>query len=741
MKSTAVKWVGLTTGVLWCLGCASNPKSTGNGNTTGQSATTGSGGNTTGVGGTSGTNGGTGVGNTSGSSPGSGTVVGSGAGSGTVVGSGAGTGSTSGASTGVVTGGSGVATSGMASGGAVSGTMGSTGSMGSSGAVVLPDGGVPWPSMACSTQTAAILAKMTRQEKAAQMVMSDNPNAAHITSTANGSVLLAGGETPGGATTVGTWAPLIDTILGAVPPVSGMPTTKIPLLYGFDAVHGNNGTHGTVVFPHNAGMASSRDAAFLQQVGQIEAQEITAAGINWMFGPFAGTTWDYRWGRVYESFSEDPTWAGEMLTALIQGLQGPGGLGSSTHLMACSKHAAADGQGGPPSGKGGVVDRGNSVLTDAQMEQYGLAPYVPALAAGLGCIMVSDGSWNGNYMTTSSHLITDLLKGTYGFKGFVITDYNSACGATTVQATLAGVDMFMAPGCEAGTITALATATNPALPARIDDAVTRILNAKCQAGLPFTTTQTYTPDQTLIAAAGSAAHRKVGEQAVAQSLVLLQNSVPTGGTAKVLPLAKTAKVFVGGSGANDLGRQCGGWTISWQGMGGAITTGTTIQQAITAAVTAGGGSIATTMAGADVSVIVLSEGPYAEFEGDSKTLDTLPPADFTLLQQARASGKPVVGIVMSGRPVLLNAGTHATALSNADAWIAAWLPGTEGEGVADVLFGDYKPTGKLSHSWPPDDASANIMCGLAPGGYAQKNCIAEGGYKPTFALGFGLTYP
>jgi beta-glucosidase len=574
--------------------------------------------------------------------------------------------------------------------------------------------------------------------------MSDLPPAAHITSTGNGAALLAGGESPTGAiATVGQWAPAVALVRGAVPAVGAMPTVKIPLLYGFDAVHGNNGTTGTVVFPHNAGMASSRNAAFVQTVGQIEAQEITAGGINWMFGPFAGTTWDYRWGRVYESFSEDPTWAGEMLTALIQGLQGTGGLGSSTHLMACSKHAAADGQGGPPSGKNGVVDRGNSVLSDALMEQYGLAPYVPALAAGLGCIMVSDGSWNGNYMTTSSHLITDLLKGTYGFKGFVITDYNSACGgADTVAATNAGVDMFMAPSCESGTIQSLATATG-ITEARIDDAATRILNAKCQAGNPFTTDQTYTPDPTLIAAAGGAAHRKVGEQAVAQSLVLLQN------TNAVLPIAKTAKVFVGGSGANDIGTQCGGWTISWQGSTGNITTGTTIQQGIAATLTAGGGSVATAMTDADVVVIALAEMfnahipavkvTYAEFEGDTDSIDTLNPADVALLATARASGKKVVALLVTGRPVLINSPKHTTTLTNADAWIAAWLPGTEGEGVADVLFGDYPPTGKLSHSFPPDDASANIMCGLAPGGYAQKNCISEGGYKPLWALGAGCS--
>lgn len=724
MKSTGFRWVGLT-GLVWCVACASNPKGgTGNNSQSG-STTVGNTSGTTGTQQTSGTNGGTGAGNTSGTpAPGSGSTAGApGGGSG-----GSGTSSAG-------------ATSGVASGGAVS--SGGSGTSSSGTGVTIPP--VVWPSAACATQTAALIKVMTRQEKAEQMVMTDKPPMGHVAATGNGAALLAGGESPSGAAgdTVGTWAPAIDSVLGEVPTVGAMPTVKIPLLYGFDAVHGNNGTTGTVVFPHNAGMASSRNAAFVQMVGQIEAQEITAAGINWMFGPFAGTTWDYRWGRVYESFSEDPTWAGEMLTALIQGLQGTGGLGSSTHLMACSKHAAADGQGGPPSGKGGVVDRGNSVLTDPLMEQYGLAPYVPALAAGLGCIMVSDGDWNGNYMTTDSHLITDLLKGMYGFKGFVITDYNSGCPPQTIPAALAGVDMFMAPSCESQTISALATATAAGLAARVDDAATRILNAKCQAGNSFTTTQTYTPDQTLISAAGSAAHRKVGEQAVAQSLVLLQNN----NTA--LPIAKTAKVFVGGSGANDIGQQCGGWTIQWQGGNGNITTGTTIQQGIAATLTAGGGTVATAMADADVNVIVLSENftaffgntanktTYAEFEGDSESLDTLNPADIALLAQARASGKKVVAIIISGRPVLINSPKHTTSLTDADAWIAGWLPGTEGEGVADVLFGDYVPTGKLSHSFPPDDASANIMCGLAPDGYAQKNCIAEGGYKPLWALGAG----
>jgi beta-glucosidase len=559
-------------------------------------------------------------------------------------------------------------------------------------------------------------------DKAGQMVMGDNPaNMGDVTSNAPGAVFAPGGAQPGGGTDVSAWAAMTDGYYAA----ANQTALQIPLLYGLDAVHGNNGATGTVIFPHNAGMASSRNPQFMYQVAQIEASEILAAGVNWAFGPFAGTTWDYRWGRIYESFSEDPTWAGEMLTAEIQGFQGLNGLGSGTALMACSKHAAGDGQCGPPSAKGGVVDRGNATIDQPTMEQWGLAQYVPAISAGLGCIMVSDASWNGQSMTfgSSASTLLGLLKGQYGFNGFIITDWDAANGNESA-AINAGVDMLMPPS-KPWTAAISTIANDTSIPdTRIDDAVSRILNAKCQAGLFGVGGQpAWKRDPSLIAGVGSAAHRMVGRQAVQQSLVLLQNAN------NVLPISKTANVYVDGSGADSMDNQCGGWTISWQGNGG-MTTGTTIKQAITNVK-----APVSSMSAADVIVIVLSEHPYAEMLGDSQTLDTLPGSDFTLLQQARASGKPVVALILSGRPVLINAGSHPNALSDADAWIAAWLPGTEGDGVADVLFGNYHPTGKLSHSWPADDNSANIMCGS---GYAGKNC--GGGYNPMFALGFGLTY-
>jgi beta-glucosidase len=565
--------------------------------------------------------------------------------------------------------------------------------------------GVQWPSAACQSMTSSLVSKMSRQQKAGQMVMAPSltypTTPAQAVSAAVGAVFAPGGGQPSAGTGPTDWANMTDTFAAVQAP------NGIPFLYGVDLVHGASGMTGTVVFPHNAGLASSRDAALVTQVTQITASEASAMGVTWTFAPFMGVAWDDRWGRTYESYSEDPTWAGEMALAAVQGLQGMGGLGSgSPGIMACAKHWAGDGQAtAGTSSKGGVVDRGNVEIDLPTMEKYGIAPYLPAIQAGLGCIMVSDARWNGASMTSSMQLITQLLKGMYNFQGFVVTDWDAADGAGGIVATInAGVDMLMEPDGWQNAITTIANSTIS--DQRLSDAVTRILDAKCQAGL-----FNYKRDPSLLADVGSAAHRAVGRKAVAESLVVLQNNN------NVLPLSKTAKVYVGGSGAASLSNQCGGWTVSWQGNGNA-TTGTTISQAIGKVTT-----VVPDMASADVEVVVLSETPYAEFEGDSMTLNTLPAADFTTLTQAKATGKPVVAIVMSGRPVLITSN-----IMNADAWIAAWLPGTEGDGVADILFGDVKPTGKLSHSWPKDDTMDNVMT------------CCNGNYSPLFPLGFGLTF-
>jgi beta-glucosidase len=569
------------------------------------------------------------------------------------------------------------------------------------GPFVIPT--VTWPSAACQTRTAGLLAMMTKTEKAAQMVMAVNQTSAEIQTLAPGSAFVPGGGTAPGGSSIMAWATAIDGFIGA-----GLATAHaIPILYGVDAVPGMNAAPGAVIFPHNAGLGCTRDPQLVQEVGRITAIEVAATGMSWTFSPVISVSFDDRWGRVYESFSEDPALAGQMAAAVTMGMQGPTGLGSiKPAIVACAKHWAGDGQAtaGTSSKTPGIVDRGDIRIDEAAMRRLGIAPYLPAIQAGLGSIMVSDARWNGASLTSSNRIITQILKTELGFKGFVATDWNAATdsGGGVVNSVNAGVDMLMQPSDWRGSITLIA---NGVADARIDDAVTRILNVKCEAGL-----FDFRRDTSLAATVGSAEHRAVGRRAVRESMVLLQN------TSRVLPIAKMSTVWVGGTGANDLTRQCGGWTIAWQGSG-SQTTGTTIRAAIAKVAT-----VTATMAEADTAVVVLSERAYAEFQGDSATLDTLPPADFTLLDQARAAGKKVVAIVVSGRPVLIS--SH---LAAADAWIAAWLPGTEGDGVADVLFGDYPPTGKLSHSWPRSLDQANVNFG-------------DPGYSPQFALGFGLNY-
>lgn len=601
-------------------------------------------------------------------------------------------------------------------------------------------------SAACQAQTNMLVGAMSLAEKAGQMVMAAAPvSTSDITTYAPGAVFVPGGTSPSGGTggNVASWEATVAQDFAA----SLKGPHGIPILFGLDAVHGNNGSTGTVILPHNAGLASSRDAALVQQAEAVAASESMAAGVTWTFSPFAGTTWAYQWGRVYESFSDDPMWAGDMLAAAVKGLQGANGLGTgSPGVVACSKHFAGDGQTSPGSSrKGGIVDRGNAQITLAQMEQWGMAQYVPAISAGLGCIMVSDAQWTipgspttsaaGEDMTSNQQLLTTLLKGMYGFKGFVVTDWNAATDlALGIPASInAGVDMLMEPEdpINAGPTSAIneiVSAVNGGKIAqsRVDDAVSRILNVKCQYGL-----WNYKYDASWASAAGGTANRAVGRKAVAESVVVLQNNN------SALPLSKTSKIWVGGSGANSLHNQCGGWSISWQGSG-EQTTGTTIFQGIQGS-DANASMDMSTLAGADVAVVVLSESlpggnacpagtpgatAYAEFMGDCSTINTLAPSDFALLTQAKGAAKKVIAVVVSGRPVLIT-----DQLANADAWVAAWLPGTEGGGVADILFGDVKPTGKLSHSWPMLDVSTQG---------AQTN--QDTGYKALFALNFGLTY-
>ena len=603
-------------------------------------------------------------------------------------------------------------------GGSGGGGVGASGGMGGSGGsdIGYQPPVVEWPSEACVTQANTLLGQMSIQQKAAQMVMGryESVDPSDVSAEGVGTVFSAGSAIPGGGS-ASEWASLIDGFISA----SQSTPNGLPVLFGIDAVHGNSKATGAVIFPHNIGLGATKNPELVEQIGQITAVEMMATGASWTFGPVFSVAHDKRWGRTYESYSEDPNDVALLGAAQVVGLQGRGGLGSGAPgVIACAKHFAGDGQATygtsrkPAVGTdpGGLVDRADVQIDEATMRRFGIDPYIPSIEAGLGSVMVADTTWNGVNMTGHQQLITTILKEELGFAGFVSTDWDAVTesqqGPGVVAAINAGVDMLMAATLwESQRDEIVASAGGAISQERIDDAVRRILTVKCEAKLFG-----YTRDTALMDQVGSEAHRAVGRQAVRESLVLLKHEP------SVLPLTKGSNVWVAGSGADALGRQTGGWTISWQN-GGDMTQGTTIRAGIAAVA-----NVVATAAEADAAIIVLSEPPYAEWYGDTSTLNTLPAEDFALLTEARNAGKPVVAVIVSGRPVLIN-----DQLANADAWVAAWLPGTEGGGVAEVLFGDYNFTGKLGHSWPQTEEQATM----------NKD---DASYSPLFPYGHGLTY-
>lgn len=540
----------------------------------------------------------------------------------------------------------------------------------------------------------ALLQQMTLAEKIGQMTQVDTAALAdksHIQKYALGSVLSGGGSDPADNTPQ-SWLQLAETCQAW----SQKTRLKIPLLYGVDAVHGHNNVLGAVIFPHNVGLGATRNADLVQQAARVTAREIAGTGINWTFAPCVAVAQDARWGRTYESFSDAPAVAGELGAAAVRGFQAD--FTKPGSVLACAKHFVGD--GGTQNG----VDQGNTVVDEATLRRVHLAPYLPSLQAGVGSVMISFSSWNGAKMHGNKHLITDVLKGELGFQGFTISDWAAIDQLPfdykgSIAASInAGLDMAMVPNGPGQPnnymdfITNLTALVNEGrVPmARIDDAVRRILRTKAAAGA-----LTARPvDAALTQAIGSAAHRQVARECVQQSLVLLKNE------RAALPLDKNLKhIQVVGAAADDLGMQCGGWTISWQGESGKITPGGTtileaIRQAAGPATKVSFSPDATKTESADAVIVVVGEAPYAEMKGDRKDL-VISPAATDLIKRAKQNGTPVVTILLSGRPLVLG-----EALAASDAFVAAWLPGTEGRGVTDVLFGDVKPTGKLPRVWP-----------------------------------------
>jgi beta-glucosidase len=559
-----------------------------------------------------------------------------------------------------------------------------------------------------------LLAKMTLAEKIGQMTQASQQAIppADVAAYHIGSVLSGGGGNPE-PNTPPTWAKMVrgfqEAALGS--------RLGVPLLYGVDAVHGHSNLKGAVIFPHNVGLGATRDPALVEAVGRITAREMRATNVHWNFAPCIAVPQDIRWGRTYEGFGERPDLVGEMGAAFVCGQQSPDGQAADGSLstLACAKHFVGDGATGWGTtprydwiewwswgdGERWQIDQGDAAIDEDTLRTLHLAPYRNAIAAGVGSIMVSFSSWQGEKLHRHRYLLTDVLKGELGFDGFLVsdwmavdqlhTDYEQAVAA----AINAGLDMVMVPFAYRRFITTLTglVETGKVPLARIDDAVRRILTAKARLGLfrePY-------GDESLLDEIGAPAHRALARRAVRRSLVLLKNE------GQVLPLARDIpRIVVGGQGADDIGLQCGGWTIEWLGRSGPITIGTTLLQAMKRTVSPGT-EIAYDLQGnfdedvrAGVGLAVLSEEPYAEGEGDRQTL-YLSDEDLALLARMRQHCDHLIVLLFSGRPLIVS-----EQIADWDAFVAAWLPGTEGEGVTDILFGDYPFQGRLPYTWPRD---------------------------------------
>jgi len=583
------------------------------------------------------------------------------------------------------------------------------------------------PLASFDAQVKPLLARMTLAEKIGQMTQPDQESIKDLTDIETyfvGSVLSGGNSDPKEGNSLQAWTDLYDRLQQH----TGNTRLKIPILYGIDAVHGHNNILGAVIFPHNIGMGCTRNAALVEKMERVTAEEVRATGIQWAFAPCVTVPQDERWGRTYEGFSEDPQLVREMAGAAVRGFQGSD-LANPLSILACAKHFAGDGGTAFGSSQGGRgLDQGDTRADEATMRRIHLQGYIAAVQAGVGSIMPSYSSWNGVKVSGNKHLLTEILKQELGFQGFLISDYNAidqvdrdykkAIGISIN----AGMDMAMVPSKYKEFIADLKQLVDEGVVpmARIDDAVTRILRVKFAMGL-MDKNRSQLADRRLHKTFGSAEHRQVAREAVRQSLVLLKNQN------QALPLKKTAaRIHVGGKSADDIGNQCGGWTIDWQGKSGEVTPGgTTVLAAIRQAVSKGTqvtfSKDGTGAAGATVGVVVIGERPYAEGNGDRTDL-ALAQEDVAAVANMKAAGIPVVVILFSGRPMILGG-----VVDQADAVVAAWLPGTEGEGIADVLFGDFRPTGKLSFAWPRSMAQV----ARHPG---------DKEHDPLFAFGYGLSY-
>ena len=532
----------------------------------------------------------------------------------------------------------------------------------------------------------SLLQLMTLEEKIGQMAQAERgalEKLSDISFYKLGSLLSGGGSAPE-TNNVAEWAKMYDNYQQ-----EALKTRlRIPLIYGIDAVHGHNNVYGAVIFPHNIGLGCTRNPDLIEEVNRITAKEVAATGIDWTFSPCIAVPKNEKWGRTYEGFGETTELQKTMSAASIKGLQSD--LSNSASVLACAKHFVGD--GGTTNG----IDQGNTEISEELLRSLHMQGYIDAIENKVGSIMASYNSWNGQKLHGHDYLLTTVLKDELGFEGFVISDWQGVdqidedYREAVKRAINAGIDMVMVPDRYIYFISILQdlVSTNEVSNSRIDDAVGRILKQKFLLNLfaePLT-------DNTLSSSVGSAEHRVVAKQAVRESLVLLSSKN------NVLPLQKNGqKILVAGRLADDLGAQCGGWSISWQGSNGDITEGTTILEGLLKNVESSSiiySANGETSQEIDIAVIVIGEDPYAEGAGDKSNL-AIDQADIDLAKKLKEQGVPVIAVLISGRPMIIG-----ELLPYTDAFFAAWLPGTEGDGIAEVLFGDYEPSGLLSHSWP-----------------------------------------
>lgn len=589
-------------------------------------------------------------------------------------------------------------------------------------------------------RVAQIVAGMTLAQKVGQMTQ---PEIQFITPEQVrqyyiGSVLNGGSSWPGKNkhATPADWVALADRYYDAS--MSTDSAVKVPVIWGIDAIHGNSAVYGATLYPHNIGLGAAHDAQLVGQIGVATAKAVRAIGINWVFAPTLAVVQDDRWGRTYESFSEDGMLVKTYASTYVSGFQGD--LKQDGNVIATAKHFMGD--GGTFQGK----DQGETRTSLAEMMNIHGQGYYGALTAGVQTVMASFNSWNDtsagiNYgkMHGNKMMLTDVLKGKLGFDGFVVSDWNGhaqvpgCSNSSCPQAINAGIDMVMVPedwkAFIANTIKQVQSGEIPM--ARIDDAVSRIVRVKLRAGM-----FERKPSQNPYAGKADVMQDKaLARQAVRQSLVLLKND---GG---VLPLARNKKILVVGKSADNLSNQTGGWTLTWQGTENSnndFPYADTILSGIVDVVGKARVTFSADAKGVDVSrydavIAVIGEKPYAEFMGDIAPTGTMQhssryPEDLAVLQAVSGKGKPVVTVLLSGRPLYAN-----DLLNLSDSFVAAWLPGSEGKGVADVLFRkadgkvNHPFSGTLSFSWPKSPCQARINAGDAD-------------YAPLFALGYGLKY-